>query len=313
MASEHQRLPWSGVPEAVNDAIAELLGARVVAAVNQAGGFSPGPAARCSLADGRVVFIKACGTDLNPIAVDFHRREAHVLASLPSDFPAPALLGAVDVGEWTALVTEWIEGRTPDGPLEPEDVTRFLALSARLAAHGRGVRPANVEPASRAMRFLWGNWSRIDERSEVELDPWTRAHLDELLDLERLAPAAIAGDTFLHVDLRADNVVFAATGAEHDVAIDWPHAAIGADWFPLMGSLPALALSGADDPWVVWGTQPLAAGADPDAVNAALAALGGYFTREASLPAPSGIPTLRAFQARQGAVTMEWLRRRIGD
>ena len=43
-----------------------MLGSPVVATSGVRGGFSPGPAVRADLADGRTVFVKAAGTALNP-------------------------------------------------------------------------------------------------------------------------------------------------------------------------------------------------------------------------------------------------------
>jgi hypothetical protein len=41
-------------------------------------------------------------------------------------------------------------------------------------------------------------------------------------------------------------------------------------------------------------------------------AVAGYFTRQALLPDPPGLPTVRAFQAAQGSQARAWLRRRTG-
>jgi hypothetical protein len=38
----------------------------------------------------------------------------------------------------------------------------------------------------------------------------------------------------------------------------------------------------------------------------------GFFTRQALLPPPPGLPTLRAFQRAQGEVARAWLARRAG-
>ena len=56
----------------------------------------------------------------------------------------------------------------------------------------------------------------------------------------------------------------------------------------------------------------MAAGADPEAVTANLAALAGFLVGASRLPAPPGLPTLRSFQRGQGLVALEWLRRRTG-
>jgi hypothetical protein len=57
------------MPEDVRAAIDGIAGSPVVEAVNLDGGFSPGPAARCTLADGRVVFVKAAGLGLNALTM----------------------------------------------------------------------------------------------------------------------------------------------------------------------------------------------------------------------------------------------------
>ena len=51
--------------------------------------------------------------------------------------------------------------------------------------------------------------------------------------------------------------------------------------------------------------------ADPDRVNAALAAVAGYFTHSALLPPPPGLPTVREFQRAQGVPARAWLRDRL--
>ncbi len=90
------------MPVHVRDAIDGITGAPVAEATNLSGGFSPGPAARCTLTDGRTVFVKSAGLDLNPHTPGMHRREAQVLTSLGSDVPAPSRavgLRAAKVGE----------------------------------------------------------------------------------------------------------------------------------------------------------------------------------------------------------------------
>ena len=85
----------------------------VVEAVGQRGGYGPSLAARCGLADGRRVFIKAVSPAQNPDSPVMMRREARIAACLPPDAPAPALLHTLDDGEWITLVFEEVDGRLP--------------------------------------------------------------------------------------------------------------------------------------------------------------------------------------------------------
>jgi hypothetical protein len=48
--------------------------------------------------------------------------------------------------------------------------------------------------------------------------------------------------------------------------------------------------------------------AQPDDITAFLVAATGYFLDAARKPAPRGLPTVRAFQAAQGASTLAWLK-----
>jgi len=47
-------------------------------------------------------------------------------------------------------------------------------------------------------------------------------------------------------------------------------------------------------------------------VTVLLAAICGFFVSRSLDPPPPGLPTLRSFQAAQGAVALNWLRRRTG-
>ncbi len=59
----------------------------------------------------------------------------------------------------------------------------------------------------------------------ARLDGWSARHLDRLARLEAEAPAAAVGDTLLHLDLRADNLLLTR---DRVVVVDWPHARVGA-------------------------------------------------------------------------------------
>ena len=128
------------MPDGVRAAIDAIAGSPVVDAINLDGGFSPGPAARCTLSNGRVVFVKAAGTELNSVSPEMHRREGQVLAGLHDDVPAPQLIGVFDDGDWVALVIEWIDGAMPVAPLSRSDVDRLLGLAVVLRCASRPVR-----------------------------------------------------------------------------------------------------------------------------------------------------------------------------
>jgi Phosphotransferase enzyme family len=314
MERQGRRAPWDGIPEPVRDAIDEIAGAPVVRAVNVSGGFSPGPAARCELADGRRVFVKACGSNLNPVSPTIHRREIAIMAALPDAVPVPKLLGSYDDGDWVALVLELIEGRMPIAPLPAADVDAILRTVEVLADAGtpapaHGIPAAGDHETSSGRPYRWRLVADEFGDADSNLDDWSRHHLDELIELESPWIAAVAGNTLLHGDLRADNILFAPHAT---YVVDWPSAAIGAPWLDLVGLLPAMHLDGAPPPGELFGNHPVGRRADPDAVNAYLGAILGYFTHESLLPPPPGLPTLRAFQRTQAEISRVWLSERLG-
>jgi len=304
------RSAWGDVPASIRAEVDRIAGANIVDARNVEGGFSPGPAARCELADGRVVFVKAAGTSLNAMSATMHRREAEVLATLPDQFPAPKLIGVADDGDWVAIVISWSDATMPTAPLTAAECDRILRLTERLADNGNGVAVDSLIPAAEVHSDVAGHWQLLVEEPLRGLDAWTSANLGELVRLESGYAAAVEGDCVVHGDLRSDNVLLGATAAD-DVVVDWPGACRGAAWIDLVGLLPSLHLDGGAEPHEVFATTEIGRSADAAAVDVFLAAVAGYFTRMSLLPPPPGLPTVRQFQAAQGVVARSWLQARL--
>ncbi|GAT70573.1 aminoglycoside phosphotransferase [Planomonospora sphaerica] len=308
------RLPWQDVPEEIRRAVEDRLGAPVARAVTQTGGFSPGAAARLTLADGRRAFVKAVGPEPNPLSADIYRAEARISAALPEDVPAPRLLASFDSGGWVALLFEDVDGRPPAAPWRADELARVLDALDRLAA-ALTPSPIPAPPAQERLDGQLRGWRLLAEARDAGeddlagLDPWAARHLDALADLEEGWPEAIRGESLVHGDIRADNLLL--TPGEV-VVVDWPWAFTGAPWFDLLQLLPSVRMQGGPPAEEVFTAHPVGRAADPEAVTAVLAALAGYFVRQARQPDPPGLPTLRAFQRAQGRTALEWLRTRTG-
>jgi aminoglycoside phosphotransferase len=302
------RLGIDEVPERVRRAIEEILGAPVVAAHSQPGGFSPGLAARLVLADGRRAFAKAVGAERNPDAPGFHRREVDVLAALPPDLPVPRLLGSYDDGDWVALVVEDVEGEAPAEPWRPRELARVVEAMAGLADR-LTPSPIAVRPIAALDENGFRGWRTLaaDPAVAAPLGPAVCARLDELAAIEEGWVAAAEGDSLVHGDLRADNILL--TPGEV-VFVDWPHAMIGAPWLDLLFLLPSAAATGTD-PEEVWAAYPPARTADPDAVTAVLVALTGFFLHKSVLPPPPNLERVREFQRIQGEAALRWIDARL--
>ncbi len=230
-----------------------------------------------------------------------HRQEAVITAALPADAPAPKLIGTHDDGDWIALVLTDVDGRHPSWD-SPADVA---AVRAALADLARALTPCPIEV--RAARDLlepdFTGWHRLRDDPPARLDPWVAGHLDELCRHAEHGLDALAGDTLVHTDIRADNLLISDDGTV--TVVDWPHGCRGPAWLDTLLLLVNIRLHG--------GHADLTAlDAGRDDLIGALAGLGGFFSDAARRPAPPGLPSLREFQQAQADVVVAWLRELSG-
>lgn len=317
LAFSGSRLSWADLPRTVRARIGELAGAAVVTETSATSGFSPGYAAVLELGDGTRVFVKAVSPEQNPGSPDLARAEIEVARHLPAAVPAPRLLWSDDDGVWVLTGFTAVRGREPEQPWRADELAVVLRAVTDLAAAGTPA-PAGLPPLHDVVVGYARGWGRIVEDGTVErattaVGPhgdWLRAHLDELVEVVSDAAQAAVGDTLVHGDLRADNVLIDYQRPHRVWLIDWPHARSGGvPWFDLVAMLPSVAMQGGGDPEEIFRTHPNAAGADRDAVRAVLAALAGHFTHAAIQPTPQGLTNLRPFQAAQAVTALEWLRK----
>lgn len=169
-------------------------------------------------------------------------------------------------------------------------------------ARGGGDRPGpagtDLTPSpSRRLPLLvdeieqpFGGWARLAEHRPDHLDPWVEARLDQLARLAARGRAALAGDTVVHTDIRADNLLIGADGAV--TVVDWPWGSVGAAWFDRLCLVINADLYGGHDPECLVEDH---LGAVPAAdITAVLAGMCGYFTDAARQPVARGLPTVRS-------------------
>jgi len=307
------RIHWIDLPDAVRTAVEGILGSPVVEARSQPGGFSPGTADRVLTANGTRAFVKAVSPDQNDQSPGMHRREAEVAAALPSSAPAPALLGIYDDGHWVALVFEDVNGRHPRTPWQPGELRQVIEALEQLAASTTPAPFEGLQPLTETVAGEFGGWARLRADSPADLNPWAAAHLDELCAGAERGLAALAGDTLVHTDIRADNLLLTtpddgvSAGVNSVAVLDWPHAARGPAWFDRLLLLINVRLYGGHDTTHLLAELAAGAGADPGDLVAVLVGWAGFFADAARLPALNGLPTLRAFQQAQAEAVLSWL------
>ena len=311
------RVAWQDVPEPVRAAIEGVCGAAVIEARTQPGGFSPGVAARVRCADGTRWFVKAASAALNPDAPLLHRQEARVLTELDplilaGQLPVPRLRGVVDHAPWFALVVEDVDGRQPVVPWRDDELDLVLAALDRLA-EALTPAPAMIMSTAPAIAEYLGadfsGWRTLARTLGRGLDPWSRARLAELAALEATWATHAAGDTLLHADIRADNLLLTGQGAASDrvMIVDWPHACRGAAFVDLVAFAPSVAMQGGPRPAALLARSRAGRNVSREALAPVVCALAGYFTERSLQPPPPGLPTVRQFQAAQAEVTRRWL------
>lgn len=241
-----QRSTWADLPYSVQAWVEEELGSPVVGAESQSGGYSLGTADRLVTASGRRAFLKAVDARLHPHTADLHRQEGRITASFPSSTPTPAVLATcdfsgVDGAGWVALLLEDIEGRHPESPWQKEElaaVFRALESMSQVPVNPSLNLPAIEADLTEELIF----WHKLARGVTLEQLAYIRGtdSYQELVDLlpfvnqkaaefaafvdEHLV-AHLAGSSYVHTDLRGDNILIRPTGEA--VLIDWPWATVG--------------------------------------------------------------------------------------
>jgi hypothetical protein len=303
-------LPWAEVPAAVRTWAARVGGGAPASVRDVSGGFSPGAIAVLDCPRG-AIFVKAVGADLNPVSPVFHRREAVVSGALPTAPALPRLLDVYDDGDWVALAFVAIDGGPPAHPWDPPELQAAVRALDALHVALTPTPVADAPAAAERLRPLFGGWAELAALAEQPegLAEWSARNLSRLAELESGWPHAIAGSTLLHGDVRSDNMLVTRAGV---VFVDWPHACVGAPVFDLVAWAPSVELEGGPAPEELLALSSSGSEVDHDVVVPLVAAFGGFLVRHSLCPPPPGLPTLRPFQAAQGAVALAWLRRLTG-
>jgi aminoglycoside phosphotransferase (APT) family kinase protein len=304
------RPEWSGLPADVRAAVEGRLGATVTAAASARGGFTDGFASVLTTAGGRV-FVKAAPVG-TPLA-DWYAREAAVTAALPAGIRAARPRWTLTAAGHTVLCLDAVDGRVPALPWRPAELTAALdawAAAAALLRHPPDALAAvGLPPLAALAREDLSWWAEIAAGREA-VPPGTEQHVAELVALERrLVAYAEGADGVIHGDLRVDNLLVDGAGAAW--LCDWTWPCRGPGWFDT-ATLLVTAHAGGLDTDALFATHPTAAGAPPDALDAALAALAGHWLVRAADPPRAGSPHSRAHQAFSGWQALAWLARRQG-
>jgi hypothetical protein len=314
---------WSAVPRSVRASTEQVLGAPVARAQRAWGGYSPTPTFRLRLVDGSRAFFKAASPSSTPFAQVAHLREERVYAELGELIGpwAPSVLGSFVEGDWRVLLLEDLGPKS--APPWPAGLARNVARALAKFHRSTLERPvpawvprARAHPAFGIDPPAWGL-----ERDEIDglvgltgdaaraTSAWLETSVSVLADAARQLADPALRHALLHVDVRSDNLRWTRGRLR---LFDWPHVGVGPPEFDVVAFAQAVAAEGGPEPEETIRGYAQALDPDPVALDASVAAVAGYFVRNAWLPEIPALPRVRGFQRRQLAASLHWAARRLG-
>jgi hypothetical protein len=312
------RLPYQGLPAAVQEWVESQIGEPVAEVRNASGGFSPGVAAVVASAGGRRLFVKAVGARVNADSLRFYRTEREVGSRLPRIDGVLTPLGGVDLdidGEsFTVIVYPALDGLSPRHPWRGADLARVLDalhhLTERLTPS-----PWPAAPTDQRWLEVFSGWQQIaaDTDDPWRHDPWAAPRLMSLVAAEAELRTQLSGDTLSHTDLRADNLVLTE---ERVWFVDWAHAQNAARWVDpgfLMADVIASKADREDggeiDVAAVLRQHRSYVGVPFATLWRLQLSLAGALHVLSRRPSPPGLPTIRRWQGPTAETLLAWCRR----
>jgi hypothetical protein len=299
-----RRLEWQHLHPDVRSLVESRFGSPVREARSMGSGFTPGFASVLEAEDGSRIFVKAASKQAQRQIAASYAEEVRKLPLLPEALPAPRLLWSEEDDRWVVLATEYVEGRPPHRPWNPDELDRCLGALTSVAEATR-VLPAGLDlaPLHEELPQLVTGWDTVAER----LPDWPQ--LTEVRELARFYAELPDAGHLIHADARDDNFILAADG--RTLICDWNWPALGPAWQDVVDLL-VTAHGDGHDADALLTAHPSATGVDPDHVDAWLASLCGYMVEADFRPVPSSSPYLGVHRRWWAAATWSWLSQRRG-
>ncbi|MEV1200438.1 phosphotransferase family protein [Microbispora rosea] len=198
--------------------------------------------------------------------MSLYEREMWAGSVLPEHIPTPRMLLAEQAPEWVAMVFEHIDN-AEHADLSPRSphIPRVLSAVNRMNAALTPCPSAAASPVAQNVYALRAKAAHmLTERADTLGDD-LELYRDALAGFD---PVHLVGDTLLHYDLHAGNILITR---ERVQVIDWSFACQGAPWGDLALLAPRLIQAGHTPEQMEqflagmpsWAKAPAAAGASP--------------------------------------------------
>ena len=262
------------------------------------GGYSLALRLRAFFDDGTTAFVKvATSQDL----ARFLRTEHHVYSSLGKQDFLATFYGWDDDGEHPLLILEDFSHAVWTSSWTNKRIDAVLAMLKRVH---QTPAPLKIPPLETPeMRLELNAWKDVANDPKIFLSTgfcsqtWLQEALPDLLEAE--SKIVLAGNDFLHLDVRSDNICF--LGETRALLVDWNWSCVGNAEFDLAVWLPSLQAEGGPKP------ETFLANAAPWA-----ASLSGFSAARVGLPAPAAAPLVRVLQRKLLGTALPWAARALG-
>ena len=278
--------------EATRDRVASILGWAPQCWRPVIGGYTA--TARYVVSDGsRSAFVKVATT---PLTAKMLNREIEAYSKLSGPFMAQ-LYGSYADEHAPLLVIEDLSGATWPPPWNAKAVDLVLAQITAIHEATADLQPGNLhhDASNMGWQAVAANPSPFLSLGLVSAE-WLAQALPALLAAE--ADCELDGDAVTHLDLRSDNICFAANGVK---IIDWAEAGLSNPQVDLGFWLPSLHYEGGPAPEHVLPRAPEIA-----------AQVSGFFAARAGLSEIVDAPFVRRVQREQLSTALPWVQRALG-
>jgi hypothetical protein len=311
---------WQHLPERLRARITENAGEEIAHAEIAWGGFGPSATFILRLPSGRKLFCKGSHpgqTDVGNTA--FAREKLHY-----EHFPelaqfAPGYHGAVEEAGWHMLVLDCVERTREVPPWDTKSCADTIDLIARFhdatPAHAEEVLPKAEESSAFDLvkhELGWGSLAgdpaaraRFLALFGPDAPAWFDKNIARLVSLEAAAPTVGGPRSWLHLDIRSDNLLFAQ---DRIVLVDWPFLVCGPRLWDIGFFLPSLAGEGGPEPALALADYEKISGIRfaADEVLIVAATIAGFFAARAGEPDIPALPRLRWVQKLQLYPALTW-------
>jgi len=320
---------WAAVPETLRRKIEGVIGSAVTDAQIVWGGFGPSATFVLTAADSVRYFCKGAHPGQTTFGHTALQRERYNYEHYPELAAfGPRYLGAADDGDWQMAVLDYAPRVQAVPPWTDDAVSRVMRLIADFhrATPERAARKlTRIEDLGGFNLFRvtegWVSLAKLPEAQagfaalftyEDAALNWVRRYGTRLAELETQADSTGGPRGWVHLDIRSDNLVFAADGRVN--LVDWPILAYGPQLIDVAFFLPSLAGEGGPDCATglrLYEKASSIAFAPRDVTIAAVTVAGFFAARAGEAEIPQ-LPRLRWVQKLQLFPALDWVCQCLG-